>query len=223
MRRGPAEEFLLECELIALEKRRELGLGAEDPLDPRALAADLAIEVVSIARFRDEHAGDVRLLTKFDTEAFSAATVFCGPRCVIIYNPAHTEQEINRSIAHELGHILLEHRPRWPIFDERTGERMGDPCKEAEADYLAGALLVPEVTVRRLLELERWPAGLAAPFGVTEEVLVARLEAYRDGRSAVGAAVAFGAGGEPVRPREVELSVLEEILAQQRRDEGPSV
>jgi hypothetical protein len=138
-----AQGFKAECEEISREYRGELGLGREDRFDPWALAEHLHIDVDSIFDLRESEKRDVRRLTKLDQDGFSAATAFCGSRCRILFNPALKPVRQRESISHELGHILIEHEPTWPPFDEH-GRRFSREQEEAEADYMAATLLAPE-------------------------------------------------------------------------------
>jgi Zn-dependent peptidase ImmA (M78 family) len=72
---------------------------------------------------------------------FSAMTVAAGTRKLIVYNPKHPAGRQANSLAHELSHILLEHPMASALGD--GGCRQWDPRLEAEADWQAGALLVP--------------------------------------------------------------------------------
>jgi Zn-dependent peptidase ImmA (M78 family) len=164
--------FVFQCEEIALEVRDELALGSEDRLDPRALAEWLAIKVVSIEKYRELLPVEVRRLTRLDVKALSAITVFYGTECRILFNPVHSVEHQDESIGHELAHVLLEHHPT-PLFDE-AGNRRWSATEEAEADYLADALLVPsEGAVLVLATLDGDVAAAAKHFGVSP-VLISR-------------------------------------------------
>lgn len=144
------EGFKAECEEIACETREELGLGGEDRFDPWGLAEFLHIDVDSIEGLSEAEKRDVRRLTKFDQDGFSAATAFCKPKSRILFNPALKPVRQRESVAHELGHLLLEHEPTWPPFD-KEGKRFSREQEEAEADYMAAALLVPAKGVAAIL------------------------------------------------------------------------
>jgi len=162
-----ADEFVDRCEQIALDLRNELELGDQGRLDPRGLAGHWAIDVHSIERFRKTLPEEVRQLTEEDAKSFAAATVFCGTRCLILVNPSQTDPGEALSIAHELAHLELEHEPTWPLFDEAGQRRCWRPNEEAEAEYLAGALLVPRSGIEPVLSrLGRDPTKGAAHFGV---------------------------------------------------------
>jgi Zn-dependent peptidase ImmA (M78 family) len=162
------------CERIALEARASLALAAMDPLDPRALAEHLDIEAVSLEAFRIAHPDAVEQLTEKNPDAFFGALVPFGDRQVIVYNPAHPPHGQRFTVCHELAHLLLGHKPV-PPFD-RNLKRRFNPIDEAEADYLAGALLVPLIAATPALERSAYDlAGAAKHFGVSRQLMQARL------------------------------------------------
>lgn len=173
--------FADECEEIALEVRAELGLRSCDHLDPRALAEHLAIEVAPLDLYRGTLPEEVARLTEDDPTALSAVTVFRGTRCKILINPEHCAEREANTIAHELAHVMLEHKPR-PLFD--GGERIWCGAEEDEANYLAGALLVPRDAVGLMMSvMEEDEAAVADHFGVSEELMARRIAQCTDSRS----------------------------------------
>ena len=165
LRRG----FKAEAERLALAVREELGMDVTDPFDCLALADHLAIPVVSLVDMVKFGASDasVARLSCAGTE-FSALTVCAGAARLIVYNPSHPPGRRANSLAHELSHILLEHSPG-PALDE-SGCRRWDGVCEAEADWLAGCLLVPREGALRLLLQNRSPASIAAHYRVSRKL-----------------------------------------------------
>src|SRR6266545_511887 len=129
--------FKTEANGTALEVRAELGLRALDPLDPFALARHLEIPIIDLSDFARTSAGARYLLT-VEPESFSAVTVFAGTKRTIVHN----DGRISSNITREAAHGLLLHPPT-PALDDR-GCRLWDQDIEDEAQFLAGALLVPE-------------------------------------------------------------------------------
>jgi Zn-dependent peptidase ImmA (M78 family) len=108
-----------------------------------------------------------------DPSSFSAATVFCGHRRLIIFNPVHAPGRHANSIAHELAHVLLEHEPG--AVRESGGGRRWRPMDEAEADWLAATLLVPrDGALEVMYELGAVEAA-ADHFGVSRQLMHWRL------------------------------------------------
>ncbi len=100
-------------------------------------------------------------------------TVFRGTRCRIFFNPFHAPTRTANSIAHEISHVVLEHEPA--VLSEREGLRDWNTEQEEEADWLAGALLVPrEGALRWLLAGGNNTAG-AQHFGVSAQLFAWRV------------------------------------------------
>jgi Zn-dependent peptidase ImmA (M78 family) len=172
------DEFRAECEEIALELRREIGLDSQDRLDPCDRAEDMAIDVFTIARFRELYPDAVDQLAERDTEAFDAMVVFNGTRCLILVNPSQSPEEEALSIAHEIAHIELEHeRLKAPLFDRKGRRRSWHPREEAEAEYLARTMLVPKVAIEPVLaRLGGNVDAAAAHFGVSVALFRKRMD-----------------------------------------------
>jgi hypothetical protein len=170
------DEFVDHCEQVALEVRGDLGLEVSDAFIPREFAEHQAIDVESIERFLPAFPAEVQRLIEAGPETFAAATVFCGTRCLILINPNQSDREEALSIAHELAHRELEHEATWPLFDEQGRRRRWSAGEEEEADYLAGAMLVP----RSSLEASGFGSDhqeATAHFGVSPALLRRRVSA----------------------------------------------
>jgi IrrE N-terminal-like domain len=133
--------FKSESERISLAVRSEIELEPSDRLDPRQLADELGIPVVMLDELRPLAPDAVDHLLDSGASSFSAATVFRGTRRMIVANSAHPPGRQANSLAHELAHVLLEHVPG-PALDELGARRWSGEYEE-QADWLAGALLVP--------------------------------------------------------------------------------
>ena len=138
MRRG----FKTQAERLANEVREKHGCADDEPAPLDAVAEDLGIEILAadvlVSRARLEE------LQELQPDAFSAAT-FSRPSGgkVVVYNPLGTEGRVRSNQAHELAHVLLDHKVR---TIERVGELKFLTCdveQEEEADWLGGCLLLP--------------------------------------------------------------------------------
>ena len=166
--------FKAEAERIALALRAELGLAAHDRLDCRDLAAHLGITVIALRDLEAEGARAESIKQLLHANAgFSALTVCAGTRRLIVYNQRQLPGRRANSLAHELSHIILEHPPA-PALDE-SGSRLWDPQLEAEADWQAGALLVPRDGALAWLRRERDLANGEKHFGVSRALFVWRV------------------------------------------------
>ena len=168
MRRG----FKTEANASAREVRAELSLSRTSPLDVRKLAKHLAIPLIPLSSFKRVLPDAVRYFSSHGEDQFSALTVIEGHRRVIVYNDSHVEGRQSNDIAHELAHGLLLHEPT-PAFNE-LGLRNLDADLEEEANFLAGALLVPEEAAL-MIERRKWsPEKAANYYGVTPALIAYR-------------------------------------------------
>lgn len=169
LRRG----FKAEANEIAREVRKELGLRAIDPLDPWMLAGHLAIPVVPLSKLAPDAPEAARHFTVVDPGAFSAVTVFQGSRRIIAYNDAHSPGRQASDLSHELAHGLLLHPPE-PALDG-GGCRNWDPILENEANWLGGALLIPEEAALDIVRRGLTLGEAAELYGVSEQMVRFRL------------------------------------------------
>lgn len=171
---GYRRGFKTEANGTALEVRAELEIGPLDRLDPRSLAAHLAIPVIALSEMVAE-APAVAHLLHVEPEAFSAITVFHGRARTIVHNDGHALARQNSNLAHELSHGLLLHEPT-PALDD-NGCRDWNQDIEDEASWLAGILLIPEDAALEIAK-GRWTrAGAAEHFGVSPQMVQFRLNA----------------------------------------------
>lgn len=165
--------FKAQAERISLELRVELGLGPADKLDPRDLARHLGIPVIPLRELKGE-VEDAHLKLLLGKESpLSALTVCAGTRRLIVFNQRHAPTRRSNSLAHELAHVILEHPPG-PVLDP-TGHRLWEPGREAEADWQAGALLVPREGALAWLQREKSPLGGEKHFGVSRALFLWRV------------------------------------------------
>lgn len=162
LRRG----FKAEAERISLEIRKEIGLTAHDRLDCMILAETLGVPVIKLSALVSSGASSasVSILMRGSAK-FSALTVTDGSRRLIVYNEKHPPGRRANSLAHEISHILLEH-PAVPALGE-GGCRYWNSVHEEEADWHAGALLVPREGALRWLYNGGTNADGAEHFGVS--------------------------------------------------------
>lgn len=155
---------------VAAEERAELGLTWAQPLDPYRLAESHGIRVYPMDALPDCEGAEraVRHFTAKRTDSWSAALVPVGHRRLVIENTSHAPVRRRSSIAHELGHFLLEH-----AFDEvlltNEGCRRFDREKEKQAKFMSGELLVPHKAALRAALDDMTNAQVAQAFGVSEQ------------------------------------------------------
>lgn len=78
---------------------------------------------------------------------------------LIVWNPAQSRASIRFSVAHEVGHILLNHERAWP-----TDSPLGKRGKENEANTFAKCLLAPFEAIHRAFPQAPFNAGLVAAY-----------------------------------------------------------
>ena len=140
--------FRSEAESLATDLRAEIHVRNIDAIDVLALASHLEVPVRPISWLRQLDTGEIAeavdVLRGPECSAFSAMTVFFGPRRVVVHNDAHVEVRQSSNIAHELAHAVLLHTAT-PAIDDR-GCRNWNGDIEAEASFLGGAILLPKVS-----------------------------------------------------------------------------
>jgi len=154
---------------VAREEREALGLTDADKLDPYALAEEHGIAVYTLSELREWDLSDEAHTHFFtsSTAKWSAALVPLGAARVIIDNDGHASVRRRASVAHELGHHLLEH-----AFDASlTGnhDRLFDQEKEKQATFMAGELLIPDSAAYKAARAGWSNAQVAHAFGVSEQ------------------------------------------------------
>lgn len=159
--------FKAEANRIALRVRHRMGLCAVDPLNPFEVCRQFDITVMSLSELDDDSP-----FLKHASSAFSAMTVPCGFNTAIVHNDSHHEYRQNSNICHELAHCFLGHECTPPLT--KNGERTRDGGVEEQANFLAGALLIPNEAALHIIS-----NGLIAQaqrlYGVSESMLTYRL------------------------------------------------
>ncbi len=162
---------------VADEERAELGLTLDQPLDPYRLAEAHGIPVYSMNELLDcERA--VRHFATTRTSAWSAALVPVGQRRLIIENTSHAPVRRRSSIAHELGHFLLEH-PFDEVLLTEKGCRQFNQDKEKQATFVSGELLVPWKGALQAAFDDMTNAQVAQMYGVSEQFAQMRMSGAR--------------------------------------------
>ena len=173
MRRG----FKSWCEKTAAEYRAQLGLARDAPLDPHDLADYLDVLVWTPRDVPGLSDQGIEQLTEVDPGSWSAATIAPNGQHLVILNSAHADTRQRNSLAHELAHIILNHRPlRTATSDEGFlfSDRY-DAAQEEEADWLAGTLLLPREGLLTVFRRTRSSAVIARKFGVSTKLVDWRL------------------------------------------------
>jgi Zn-dependent peptidase ImmA (M78 family) len=144
-----------------------MGLSASAPIDPFDVCALFDIRVLPLSELCPESP-----FLGLENSAFSAMTVPSGWQTAIVYNDSHHRYRQRSDICHELAHCFLGHRCTPPLTPD--GARAHDGGVEAEANYLGGALLVPNEAA---IYIVRTGLGARAQqvYGISEAMLTYRL------------------------------------------------
>jgi hypothetical protein len=160
--------FKAEANRIAVRVREQIGLNARSPIDPVKVCEHFDIRLIHLS----ELDLDCSRFLQGDKSSFSAVTVPCGLHTAIVHNDAHHPYRQRSNICHELAHCFLGHQCTPPLT--ASGERSRDGGIEAEANFLAGALLV---TNEAAIYIVRSGLVLSAQqiYGVSQPMLDYRL------------------------------------------------
>lgn len=168
--------FKSRCEEMSRSLRAELGLDPADPLPAEQLASYLGVYLWSVEDLGLDPA-DVRQLVHDDPDSWSAITVSVADRDAIILNPNHRRGRYSSDVMHELAHLLLGHEPSTMFFagEENLALRGFNGAAEEEADWLAGALLLPRDALVRLRAQNRPKDVACDEFGVSRQMMDFRM------------------------------------------------
>lgn len=170
LRRG----FKSEAERTVERVRSDLGLSAVVPIDPTELGQLLGVEI----RAGDELIPRERFcdLDRIQSGAFSACTLQPSPgRLVVVYNPISGLPRRRSDLAHELAHILLDHKLS---RIEKLGDMTflsGDATQEEEANWLSGCLLLPRALLLNEIAKGSGAKDIAEKYDVSVEMASYRL------------------------------------------------
>lgn len=98
----------------------------------------------------------------------------CG-HCLILYNKNMPDTRNRFTVAHEIGHIILEH-----ISYNGSSSQLKGKLQETEADVFAGNLLVPISDLRKFLkEKNRSIKELTERYWVSRDVIFVALKSNK--------------------------------------------
>lgn len=118
-----------------------------------------------------------------DVREFSGFLDNNDEKPTIYVNASESVTRQNWTIAHELGHFFLNHKPdQWGIaWRDQTYEEKDE--FEQEADYFAACLLIPETMLKKVMNRYKLTRDdfvlLAKMFGVSQKAMKNRLDFLR--------------------------------------------
>ena len=157
--------------------RFALGLKSTDPLPPKRLASYLDVLVWSIHDI-GLSSEDLRQLIEVDADSWSAITVSAFSREAIVVNPTHRGGRHSSDVMHELAHLILGHDPNTVFLVDKSdiALREYNDSAEGEADWLAGALLLPREALVHVKRRRLSDTDACELFSVSQQMLKFRLD-----------------------------------------------
>ena len=168
--------FKSRCEEMSRRLRIELGLAPVDPLTVERLATHLGVSVWSVSDIGISE-DDLGQLIEVDKDSWSAITVSVLDKDAVVYNPTHSEGRHSSNVMHELAHLVLGHDPTTMFFigEGELALRGYDSSIEQEADWLAGALLLPRVALAHITRRRLSVDAACEIYRVSKQMLNYRL------------------------------------------------
>jgi Zn-dependent peptidase ImmA (M78 family) len=169
LRRG----FKTWCENASYGYRRDLKLARHARLDPRDLALQIGVAILTPHEIPGLDAETLNHLINVDPDSWSAVTLTIGQVSIVITNSSHPDTRQNNSLAHELSHLILKHPPAQAFVTPDGMMVMNEYNRvhEEEANCLSATLLIPRDGLIHFLSLGWSDEQIAAHFGVSMDLL----------------------------------------------------
>ncbi|HEV2336628.1 MAG TPA: ImmA/IrrE family metallo-endopeptidase [Stellaceae bacterium] len=141
------------------------------------LATNLGVTVWSAADIPGWPTSDQQHLFGVASGEWSAFVLRERGHHLIVYNPRHSPARTNSDVMHELSHIMLGHELAMAqqTIDGHLLNGNYDEAQEAEADWLAGTLLVPRPALLWMRARRMTDADASRHFGVSNQMLTWRI------------------------------------------------
>jgi len=136
------------CENTSESIRVKMGLMPHSPLAALELAKKLDVEVWNLSEVPGLSASTSSFLSSEAGNEWSAVTVQANGRQIVVLNPRHSDARRSSTLMHELAHVIRQHPPAQAVTSESGFViRVFEEKQEAEADWLAGTLLLPRAAL----------------------------------------------------------------------------
>lgn len=161
---------------MGIEARKALGIKESAPFDPWAYAAHVNVLVLNFDELRLTSEAKKRLLIT-DPESWSGMTLREGKTTGVVINPSHASVRQVSTLTHELSHLVLKHVPSQVNVSSTGMLLLSDYSDddEAEADWLAGAMLAPRDVLFEKRQKGRTVAQIAVDLGISGQLCEWRL------------------------------------------------
>ena len=129
-----------------------MNLQKDSPLNPFEFAKHLNIPLITPEVLENLSAESKKILLQEDSSAWSALTICNSGKHLVIYNSSNAPQRQSSDIMHELSHIIVGHKEQKVIHSQNLNVVMRDynADQEDEANWLAGALLLPKEALMKI-------------------------------------------------------------------------
>jgi Zn-dependent peptidase ImmA (M78 family) len=163
--------FKAQTERLSEQARKTLGLDRTERLDPWLYAKHVGVIVIEFSEL-DISKNHLEQLLRIDGESWSGMTIKERGVIGIVINPTHAHGRQSSTLMHELAHVLLKHVPTRVDISASGLLLLSEYSEdaEAEADWLAGALLLPRDTLFNCRRRGDSIAQIATAFGTSEQL-----------------------------------------------------
>lgn len=99
------------------------------------------------------------------------------PAAIIYLNETHSKERQTFTLAHELGHFVLEHGDGLKLRIDKYNYHTNDKAakEETEANYFAATLLMPKIEFLSVLEKAVSISEIAGYFAVSKSAVINRI------------------------------------------------
>lgn len=172
--------FKTWCEKYSTEKRKELGLAKDAPLDARALAKNLGVRLWTPREVPGLSSATLDILLRNDgktASCWSAVTLVVGMNVLVILNSSHSPARQASDLTHELAHGIRGHEAQEVALtdDGLMLLKDYDKVQEEEADWLAGCLLLPRDALMAIKRQRLDDSDAASQYGVSAKMMSYRM------------------------------------------------
>ncbi len=156
---------------MSSQARQDLGLAPTAPLDPWVYSSHIGVVVLDFSEIQLTAACKQRLLLT-DSESWSGMTLREDGVTAIIVNPSHSRGRQCSTLAHELSHVILKHVPAQVEVSSTGMLLLSDYSDEAEAeaDWLAAAMLLPRDVLMDRRRRGDTISAIADAFGTSDQL-----------------------------------------------------
>jgi Zn-dependent peptidase ImmA (M78 family) len=168
--------FKSQAERISAAARSALDLPPGARIDPWSYARHLGVVVLDFEELGLSMECRNQLL-RIDAESWSGMTIREGSVTGIVINPSHASVRQASTLMHELAHFILKHVPA-RVDVSLSGLLLLSEYSEdaeAEADWLAAALLLPRDSLMKHRRRGDSVGQIATTFGTSEQLCEWRL------------------------------------------------